>query len=185
LKVASTTSTAMLRPFLVDLGLSLKDIGLMVGTVGSTTGLLGALAGGALVNRLGRRRSLMLFGALQAFTLAAYGALAAAPPEVRGLPVLYALCAAEHFAGGMATAALFTWMMDLCRPESSATDYTVQASAVVIATGGAHSLSGFWAQRMGYAAHFTTAATLSLLALVAVALVVERDASTGAPRGRS
>ena len=48
----------------------------------------------------------------------------------------------EHFASGMATAALFTAMMDWSRPSASGTDYTVQASAVVIATGIASTLSG-------------------------------------------
>ena len=42
---------------------------------------------------------------------------------------------AEHLASGMATAALFTAMMDACADGSAATDYTVQASVVVLATG--------------------------------------------------
>jgi MFS transporter, PAT family, beta-lactamase induction signal transducer AmpG len=47
-------------------------------------------------------------------------------------------------------------MMDACRPELEATDYTLQASAVVIANGVAATLSGFSAEAMGYAAHFAT-----------------------------
>jgi predicted MFS family arabinose efflux permease len=156
----------MLRPFLADRGVSLAEIGKLLGTVGFVAGLLGALAGGALVNRLGRRRALLTFGALQALTVASYAWLALGP-----LPrtPLYVLCAAEHFAGGMATAALFTCMMDWCRPHSSATDYTVQASAVVIATGAAASASGFSAQALGYVRHFALAALLAAAALLVVA----------------
>jgi hypothetical protein len=84
------------------------------------------------------------------------------------LGALYFLCAAEHFAGGMATAALFTCMMDWCSREASATDYTVQASAVVIATGTASALAGFSAQALGYFGHFCLATILALGALVAV-----------------
>jgi len=131
-KMGDAFATGMLRPFLADAGLSLADIGWLLGTVGFLSGLLGALCGGALVQRLGRRPALVGFGLLQAATVAGYAVLAHAG---LGRGALYAICSAEHFAGGMATAALFTCMMDWCAPGSSATDYTVQASAVVIATG--------------------------------------------------
>ncbi len=164
-KAGDAMATGMLRPFLSDLGLSLEDIGWLTGTVGFIAGLLGALAGGALVNRLHRKRALMAFGFLQAVAVAGYAGLALgwAP-----LPALYVACAFEHFAGGMATAALFTCMMDWCSREAGATDYTVQASAVVIATGTAQGVAGFSAQTFGYAGHFALSAALSLAALALV-----------------
>lgn len=155
----------MLRPFLYDAGFSLEDIGWLLGTVGFVAGLVGALCGGILVNRLGRRKSLVTFGLLQAATVAGYAYLAIGTP---GHAALYTLCAAEHFAGGRATAALFTCMMDWCSRETSATDYTVQASAVVIATGIASALAGFSAQVFGYLGHFCVATVLALGALAAV-----------------
>ncbi|MDX9724356.1 MAG: MFS transporter [Myxococcota bacterium] len=164
-KVGDAFATAMLRPFLVDQGLSMADIGWLIGTVGFVAGLLGALLGGALVQRLGRRRALLAFGLLQALSVAGYALLALGTPS---LGTIYALCAAEHLAGGMATAALFTCMMDWCRPGSSATDYTVQASAVVIATGAASALAGFSAQAFGFAGHFGLATVLALLGVVLV-----------------
>lgn len=65
-----------------------------------TLGLLGSL-----VNRLGRRQALSLFGVLQSASVAGYAWLALGTPK---RAALYLLCSAEHFAGGMATAALFT-----------------------------------------------------------------------------
>jgi MFS transporter, PAT family, beta-lactamase induction signal transducer AmpG len=164
-KAGDAFATGMLRPFLADAGLTLADIGLLLGTVGFVAGLLGALAGGALVNRLGRRQALTAFALLQAVTIAGYAYLAFGTPTPGAL---YVVCAAEHFAGGMATAALFTCMMDWCSREASATDYTVQASAVVIATGTASALAGFSAQALGYFGHFCLAAGLALGALYAV-----------------
>jgi PAT family beta-lactamase induction signal transducer AmpG len=164
-KAGDAFATGMLRPFLADAGYTLSDIGWLLGTVGFVAGLLGALAGGALVNRLGRKRALLVFGAAQAMTVLGYAYLAAGQLS-RG--PLYAVCAAEHFAGGMATAALFTCMMDWCSREAAATDYTVQASAVVIATGAAGALSGFSAQHLGFAGHFALAAALCLGSLVVV-----------------
>jgi RhtX/FptX family siderophore transporter len=177
-KAGDAFATGMLRPFLVDAGLGIADVGVLLGTVGFVAGLMGALVGGALVNRLGRRNALIAFGALQAVAVAGYAALAAAHVGDHQ-SALYVVCAFEHFAGGTATAALFTCMMDWCAPRSAATDYTVQASAVVIATGVASAVAGFSAQALGYAGHFALAAALAAVALAVVyacfpTLAVER-----------
>ncbi|WNG52819.1 MFS transporter [Archangium minus] len=166
-KAGEHLATGMLRTFLVDEGLSLSQVGWMLGFVGFTTGLLGALVGGALVNRLGQRRALLVFGTLQAGAVLLY---ALAAQGATSLPVLAIVCGVEHLTSGMATAALFTVMMDICRPEHAASDYTVQASLVVLATGGAAAVSGFSAQTLGYAWHFTLAAALCAAAVAWVAL---------------
>ncbi|HEX8701317.1 MAG TPA: MFS transporter [Myxococcaceae bacterium] len=165
-KAGEALATGMLRTFLTDARLSLTQIGWMLGGVGFTAGLLGALLGGALVNRLGRRRALILFGVLQMGAVLLY-ALAAGGAS---LPVLAVVCGVEHLASGMATAALFTVMMEQCRPEHAGADYTVQASVVVIATGLAATVSGFSAQALGYAGHFLLAAALCAVGTVYVLL---------------
>src|SRR5690606_37837419 len=78
-KAGDAFATSMLRPFFVDRGLGLGQIGWLLGTAGFVAGLLGALAGGALVGRLGRRRALIGFGLLQAAAVAGYAWLALAP----------------------------------------------------------------------------------------------------------
>jgi len=166
-KAGESLATGMLRTFLVDSGLGLSQVGWMLGFVGFTTGLLGALVGGALVHRLGQRRALLLFGTLQAGAVLLY---ALAARGASSLTVLTLVCGVEHLTSGMATAALFTGMMDLCRAEHAASDYTVQASLVVMATGGAAAASGFSAQALGYAWHFTLAAALCAVAVAWVAL---------------
>jgi RhtX/FptX family siderophore transporter len=165
-KAGEHLATGMLRTFLVDTGLRLSQVGWMLGVVGFTTGLLGALVGGTLVNRLGHRRALLVFGTLQAGAVLLY-ALAARGASI---PLLTLVCGVEHLTSGMATAALFTVMMEPCRPEHAASDYTVQASLVVLATGAAAAASGFSAQALGYAWHFTLSAAVCALAVVWVAL---------------
>lgn len=162
-KLGESFGTGMLRPYLADRGLSLADVGALLGTVGFVAGLVGALIGGALVGPLGRRRALVGFGVLQAGAVLLYALLARGtlPPEA-----LAAVVAAEHIASGMATAALFTCMMDWCDPRTAGTDYTVQASAVVIAQGGAAALSGYSAELLGYAGHFALASVLAALAVL-------------------
>ena len=150
----------MLRPWLVDLELSKTSIGTMMGGGGFVAGLVGALAGGALVARLGRVPSLVAFGLAQAAGSAAYALAWLAP----SLPVLWGAVMVEHLFGGLATAALFTAMMDASRPERAATDYTLQASLVVLAGGLGASLSGFVAEHIGYVGCFALGAVLALLA---------------------
>jgi len=116
-----------------------------------------------------------VFGLVQAASVAGYAVLAVGKP---GLGALYLLSAGEHFAGGMATAALFTCMMDWCGPDTSATDYTVQASTVVIATAGASAASGFSAQALGYFGHFCLATVLALGAVIAVRLLFPSSSSS-------
>jgi MFS family permease len=167
-KLGEAFASGMMRPFLSDSGMTLADIGWLIGSAGFVAGLLGALTGGALMNRLGRKHALICFGLIQSAFVFGLAALAHSTPS---RSMLYAMCAAEHLASGMATAALFTCMMDWCAQESTATDYTVQASAVVIATGLASSVSGYSAQLLGYDGHFLLAALLTAASVLAVAIL--------------
>lgn len=160
-KAGEAAAAAMVRPFFVDRGLSLTQIGWLVGGVGFASGLLGAVLGGHFTSLLGRRTALVVFGVFQSIAVLTYAwaALGGAGP------VLVAACALEHLASGTATAALFTAMMDACRPHLAATDYTVQASTVVIASGAFGTVSGYGVSHLGYAGHFGAAGLLSLAAV--------------------
>ena len=175
-KFGEAFAVGMLRPMLVDRGLSLTTLGWITGTAGFTAGLAGALVGGAMVTRFGRYRMLLVFAAIQALAVASFALLAQGPLE----PIrVYAICMFEHLAGGMATAALFTMMMDAARPHAAGTDYTAQASVVVLATGAATAASGFSAAAFGYAGHFALASALCLAAL-GVALIHRDRVGRGA-----
>ena len=167
-KGGDAIASGMINPFLVDVGVSKEQIGLM-GIIGSGSALFGAFAGGWAITRLGRRRGLLLLGLIQAVPL--LGFLLAAQGWT-SLGYLFALSAAEQFTGTMATVALFTMMMDACRPAQGGTDYTLQASVVVVAQIGAGILSGRLATVLGHSGNFATSAGLSLFgALVASAVL--------------
>jgi len=164
-RLGETFASGMIRPFLTDRGFSIGDIGWLLGTVGFTCALIGALLGGALVNPLGRRGSLVVFGIFQVVTVLGYAAMARFALPRLGF---YVLCGAEHLASGMASAAMYTMMMDACRPQSNATDFTVQTSALMLVTTGASSICGFSAERLGYFGHFVFSAMLCVLAVIVV-----------------
>ncbi|MCA9560557.1 MAG: MFS transporter, partial [Myxococcales bacterium] len=62
-------------------------------------------------------------------------------------------------------------------PDHAATDYTVQASVVVVAAGVAGALSGYLAKALGFVGHFTATTGLSLLGLLLVAWLLRRGAA--------
>lgn len=170
-KLGEAFGVGMLRPFLIDVGLGLADIGWLTGTAGFLASLVGAMVGGWFVASYGRYRCLFVFAAVQALAVASYAIAAAGAREGW---VLYALCTFEHFSSGMATAALFTMMMDASRPRTAGTDYTIQASVVVLATGIGASLSGFSAAELGYTQHFLVAAGLCALGALPAVLHYEK-----------
>ncbi len=163
-KLGDSLGTGMVKPMLVDQGLTLAEIGALVGLWGSVAGLVGALIGGWVVSRTSRRGALFAFSLVQLPTLAAYGWIAHAGPDLI-VPVVIA----EHLASGMATAALFTAMMDACRPGCAGSDYTVQASVVVLAQGLAATFSGYSAANLGYEGHFGLAVALAVVPILVVA----------------
>jgi MFS family permease len=173
--------STMVRPLLVDRGLGLEAIGVIVGTAGSLAGMAGALAGGAFARR-GRLRALVVSGLLHAVLMGAY---AAAVGTDLPLNVVTALLVAEHVTGGMATVSLFTAMMDACDRRTGATDYTVQASVVVFASGAASSLSGFAAEGLGYTAHFVVAGVLCVLGTLAMVPLYRRGTAPGEPAAQA
>lgn len=160
-KAGDYLGTSMLRPFFVDKGQTLGDIGVLLGGWGFGAGLLGAAFGALFVNRIGRWRALVGFGVLQGMGVATYALTV--DPSAGGWP-LYGPIIFEHFVTGMATVALFTLMMDFTRPDHAATDYTLQASWVVCATGIAAALGGTTADWLGYQTNFLLGGAFCLVA---------------------
>jgi predicted MFS family arabinose efflux permease len=88
--------------------------------------------------------------------------------------LLYGVCAAEHFAGSLASVALYTQMMDRSRVDTAATDYTVQSSTLAIAIGVVGATSGVLTEAVGYTMLFVLAAALGF-AGVLVCLVSSKS----------
>ncbi len=162
----------MVKPMLIDLGYGLSDIGAISGTAGSISGLVGAGLGGLGVLYLGRRRALLIFGGLQSVGVLAYALPAAG---LGGTPMVYTAVVADTLLGSMATTALFTMMMDHCRSGFEGTDYTIQASVVVVTVLGAATVSGFIADAIGYQSHFLLAGSCAGLGLVGVAWLLGKS----------
>jgi MFS transporter, PAT family, beta-lactamase induction signal transducer AmpG len=176
-RTGENMAATMFNPMLVDLGKSLEQIGLLLGIASSFGSFSGALLGGFLIRSLGRRTSLVAFALVQAVAICGL----ALPGLGYTDPVLiYSVAIASAFSGGMATAALYTSMMDHCSQETSATDFTIQQSLAAIGPLLASFFSGFSAAAFGYPVHFAICAGVTALAAVLVARLFVPAAEEGA-----
>lgn len=166
-KVGEGLGSAMVKPMLVDMGLSLKQIGLQVSVLGSLATILGAVLGGTLTTRYGAYRMMMWFGGLQALGLAGYGLLAWQWQQHQAIDasLAYGVNAFDHWASGMATVALLTAVMNYCRKEHASADFTLQVSLLAITGGLAGVVAGKVTELIGYTYYFELSVLLTLLCL--------------------
>ncbi len=173
-RAGDAAAMRMLGPLLVDQGMTLASIGLLTGVAASVGAMAGALVGGLLVNSFGRRASLVLFAVLHALALIGY----LMPANGRIEPsLLYGVVLAAAFTGGLATAAIYTAMMDRSDPATSATDFTLQQSLCATGPMVAAIFSGVVAERFGYTSLFVACV---LVAVAAAGLAARRAISTSA-----
>jgi predicted MFS family arabinose efflux permease len=131
------TAYPLVGPMLVDAGWPLGRIG-AVSLLGGIVAMLAALASGAFLSALGRRRALVGFGVVQVAALAALFPLARGVAGPLSVIVAVGLLNVAYAAAGTA---IYTINMDWSRAGSAGTDYTVQDSFVHL-----------WSQAVGAAA---------------------------------
>lgn len=159
-KFSHQAASAMMKPWLVDNGYKLDEIGALVGLFGSGAGLIGALLGGFVASRFDRLKSLVVLAGAQALATSTY----LLPIFTSHATWKVALATAiDNGVSGIATVTLFAAMMDRCRKGHSASDYTFQASVVVISQTTASALSGLSADILGYRHHFLLIGALGVL----------------------
>ncbi len=175
-KVPDGLASAMIKPLLVDQGLSLEQIG-KITLISSLAGLLAVFAGGWWVDRQGAIYCLGLFAIIQALALGTLTILAESTP----LWLVLLITAFEQVADALATVALFACMMHMCRRNHEGLDFTLQACLQILVVGFASVGSGFLASALGYDAVFLSAAILALLVAVTTFVYARRAWPTSDP----
>ncbi len=155
----------MATPFLLKTGFSQTDIGAIQGGMGLIATIIGTLVGGAALSQLGINRSLWVFGGLQALSNVAYFVLA-----LVGLsfPVMVLAINIENFCGGLATAGFVAFLMSLCNPRFTATQYALLSSLMAVSRDILVAPAGAIAQQTGWPLFFllTIAAAIPGLLLL-------------------
>jgi MFS family permease len=160
-KIADSMASSMIRPLLVDSGFTLAHIG-EIGMSASVAGMAAAFAGGLCERWLGGWRALFWFGFLQAVGLAAW---ALVPLGWNSNGAVLCIAIFEQMADAMSTVALFAGMMGFCRAGHEGSDYTVQMSLFMIASGTLGLAGGAIADQLGAPIFFLAMGALAVLCL--------------------
>jgi MFS transporter, PAT family, beta-lactamase induction signal transducer AmpG len=158
----------MIQPFWVDRGYSLKEIGTVTGGIGVIVSVAGAMAGGAIVARIGLYRALLVLGVAQTMSNLGYAVVSTMQA---GRWAIYAAAVTENFGFGLGTAAFLAFLMALCDRERAATEYAMLTATFGLTRALIGPVSGSIAQHLGYPAFFWSTVFFGLPALLLLPLV--------------
>ncbi|MGA1626865.1 MAG: AmpG family muropeptide MFS transporter, partial [Prochlorothrix sp.] len=136
--------------------------------------LVGTLFGGVVLSKIGINRSLWVFGGLQALSNIAYLILANVGDSY---PLMVLAINVENFCGGLGTAGFVAFLMSLCNPQFSATQYALLSSFMAVSRDLLVTPAGIWAESLGWPLFFT----MTLLAAVPALLLLPLFAPWNSP----
>jgi PAT family beta-lactamase induction signal transducer AmpG len=121
----------MAVPFLGGKGLGFSDaeIGNIRQGMGLIATIVGTLAGGAVLSKIGINRSLWVFGSLQAISNLGYYVLAVIGKNLTTMILAINL---ENVCSGLATAGFLGFLISLCNPRFSATQFALLSSLMAV-----------------------------------------------------
>lgn len=119
----------LLPSMLIDMAFSKTEIGSIISIWGNLASVIGAILGGVLINKLGRKNSLVWFGVLKVIALLGFFLV----KEGATNATIYSVIISNDFTSGLATVTIYTIMMDKCRLSSPGTDFTIQQSVTQFA----------------------------------------------------
>jgi MFS family permease len=171
-KIADGLAGPVLKPLMVDMGLSFSQIGLYVTMLGAAAALAGAGLAGISLKLLSRFHALLLFSILKIGSLAAYAWLARQYDAVHAVPpwIIYAVNALEDLFSAMLLVVMLTVVMQYSRKHLAGTDFTFQVGLMATVSGGLYSLSGIAADALGYSHYLMLIVIIATLCIVPIVL---------------
>jgi PAT family beta-lactamase induction signal transducer AmpG len=152
-KLGDALLSNMATPFLLTIGFTKTAIGAIQVGMGLIATIVGALAGGAILSKIGINRSLWVFGALQALSNISYFILSQ-PQFAKNYQVMVLTINIENFCGGLGTAAFVAFLMSLCNQRFSATQYALLSSLMAVSRDILAAPAGKIAQSTGWPLFF-------------------------------
>ncbi len=122
-KLSDVIALSLSTVFLIrGLGFSLTAVGLLYKSVGLAASLIGSLAGGIAVSMIGLYRCLFFFGILQGVSNLLFAILAIMG---KSYGLMVGAIFVESFCGSLSSVAMVAFLMSLCDPRYTATQYAL------------------------------------------------------------
>lgn len=171
-KVADGLSGPMLKPLMVDLGLSFSQIGIYITMFGAIAALIGAGLAGLSLKFLSREQAFVLFACLKVLSLMGYVALAVQYEAGQAVHhgIIYTINAVDDAVSAMLLVIMLTLVMHYSRKTMASTDFTFQVALMASVSGGLYLVSGVFADYLGYATFLSLIFILALISLIPIFL---------------
>lgn len=166
-KLDVIVATALMTPFILDIGFTKTEIGVVAKNAGLIATIAGTLAGGTLMVKWGLNRSLWIFGFAQGFAGLTFMILAQVGHH---WPTMVTAVIVENFCSGMGTAAYSAFMMRICDKRFTATQYALLTSFMAQARVIGSAPTGWLAKTVGWETYFL----ISILIAIPGLLVLTR-----------
>ncbi|MEQ1086355.1 MFS transporter [Acinetobacter seifertii] len=169
-KVADGLAGPLLKPLMVDMGLSFTQIGVYITMLGAVAALLGAFIAGWVLKHFSRPTTLISFSILKILSLGAYVYLAYAYEQKIKINawLIYTINALEDAFAAMLLVVMLTLVMHYSRKNYAGTDFTFQVSVMATVSGGLYTLSGVIGDVLGYFHYLIAIVTIAVLFLIPI-----------------
>ncbi|MFV8191442.1 MFS transporter [Acinetobacter soli] len=166
-KVADGLAGPLLKPLMVDIGLSFTQIGLYITVLGAVAALLGAFIAGYLLQSFSRAGVLLFFSIVKILTLIGFAGLGWAYESgmLVSFTLIYALNALEDLCSAMLLVVMLTLVMHYSRSALAGTDFTFQVALMATVSGGFYLISGVIADQIGYAWMLSLVVVMAILSV--------------------
>ena len=158
-RISDVVMGVMANPFYADMGFSKDEVAAITKVFGVIMTLVGAFAGGAVTQRIGVLRALILGGVLSAATNLLFAVVARNGHDIMMLMVAVS---ADNLASGLATAAFVAFLSGLTSREFSATQYALLSSLMLLVPKFLAGFSGVAVSAAGYERFFVATAAMGL-----------------------
>lgn len=169
-KVADGLAGPLLKPLMVDMGLSFTQIGVYITMLGAVAALVGAFIAGWVLKHFSRPATLISFSILKIMSLGAYIYLAYAYEQKIKINtwLIYSVNALEDAFAAMLLVVMLTLVMHYSRKNYAGTDFTFQVSIMATVSGGLYTLSGIIGDVLGYFHYLIAIVTIAVLFLIPI-----------------
>ncbi|MBJ6353800.1 MULTISPECIES: MFS transporter [unclassified Acinetobacter] len=171
-KVADGLAGPLLKPLMVDIGLSFTQIGVYITMLGAVAALAGAAIAGGMLKYFSRPTALIGFSVFKIMSLGAYTYLAYAYEQKIQLNVwgIYTVNALEDAFAAMLLVVMLTLVMHYSRKEYAGTDFTFQVSVMATVSGLLYSFSGVIGDLLGYFHYLIAIVIIAVISLLPIFL---------------
>lgn len=169
-KIADGLSGPILKPLLVDIGLSYTQIGIYITMFGACAAVVGAIVGAWSLKYFSHAQALISFSLLKGISLFGYTVLAYMLQKGYFIEPkwVYMLNAFEDMLAAMLLVLMLSLIMFYSRKASAATDFTFQVAIMATVSGLLYSVSGWFGDSLGYAVYLMIISAIFFITIVPI-----------------